>query len=102
MCENNHSGMNTVLGFMLGGAIGAALALLYAPSSGEETRRRIRESADKARMRTREGYEAALDEIEERLEALKNAVQDKKDEVKVAYEAGKEAFQKEKTKHQGA
>ena len=41
----------------------------------------------------------ALEEIEERLEAIKNAVQEKKDEVRTAYEAGKEAYQKEKAKH---
>ena len=54
MCGNNHSGgTNTVLGFLLGGAIGAGIALLYAPASGEETRRRIREGAEKARVRTK-------------------------------------------------
>lgn len=102
MSENNSSGMNSVLGFMLGGAIGAGLALLYAPTSGEETRRRIREGAENAKLRTREGYEATLEEIEERLEAVKAAVQDRKDEIRAAYEAGKEAYQKEKIKHQGA
>ncbi|MEK6725857.1 MAG: YtxH domain-containing protein [Deltaproteobacteria bacterium] len=103
MCGNNHSGgTNTVLGFLLGGAIGAGIALLYAPASGEETRRRIREGAEKARVRTKEGYDAALEEIEERLEAIKNSMQEKKDEVRTAYEAGKEAYQKEKAKHQGS
>lgn len=99
MSENNGSGMNTVLGFMLGGAIGAGLALLYAPSSGDETRKRIREGVDRAKLRTKEGYDAALDEMEERIEAMKAAVQDRKDAVQAAYEAGKEAYQKEKAKH---
>lgn len=102
MCGNNHSGMGTVMGFLLGGAIGAGLALLYAPTSGEETRRRIREGVDKAKLRTKEGYDAALEEVEERLEAVKRSIQDRKDEVKTAFEAGKEAYQKERAKHQGA
>lgn len=102
MSENNNSGLNTVMGFMLGGAIGAVLALLYAPASGEETRRRIREGAENAKLRTKEGYDATLQEIEERIEALKKTLQDRKDEVKTAYDAGKEAYQKEKAKHHGA
>lgn len=34
------------LGFLVGGAIGAILALLYAPKSGRELRRDIKEKAD--------------------------------------------------------
>jgi gas vesicle protein len=102
MSENNGSGTNTVMAFLLGGAIGAALALLYAPSSGEETRRRMREGVDRAKGRVREGYESALEEAEERIESAKGYVRDKKDEAKAAYEAGKEAFYKEKARHQGA
>lgn len=94
--------MGTVMGFLLGGAIGAGLALLYAPTSGEETRRRIREGVDRAKGRAVEGYEAALDEAQERIEAAKGFVHDKQDEVKAAYEGGKDAFYKEKAKHQGA
>lgn len=101
MCKNDHSG-NTVMGFLLGGLIGAGFALLYAPTSGEETRRRIREQAEKAKLRTKEGYDASIEEIEERIEALKRSLQEKKDEVKAAYEGGKDAYQKEKAKHQGA
>ncbi len=102
MCNNEHSGMNTTMGFLLGGVIGAGIALLYAPTSGEETRRRIREQTEKAKLRTKEGYEASIEEIEERIEALKRSLQEKKDEVKAAYEGGKDAYQKEKAKHQGA
>lgn len=98
MCGNNHSG-GTVLGFLLGGVIGAGLALLYAPASGEETRRRIRQGVDKTKARTQEEYETLLAEIEERLDAIKSSVQEKKDEVRAAYEAGKEAYQNERSKH---
>lgn len=34
---------NSVLTFLAGAALGAGLAILFAPRSGEETRRRIRE-----------------------------------------------------------
>lgn len=100
MSEHNHSATtNSVLAFLLGGAIGAGLALLYAPTSGEETRKRIREGVGRIRERTKEGYDATLEELEERLESFKTAVKDKKDELKAAYDAGKNAYQKEKEKH---
>jgi gas vesicle protein len=39
------SGSNAMIVFVLGAAIGAAAALLYAPANGRETRRRIGVSA---------------------------------------------------------
>jgi gas vesicle protein len=49
--SNNNSG-SIIVAFALGALAGAAVALLYAPASGEETRRKV---ADK----TREGRERA-------------------------------------------
>ena len=40
---------NKVVWFLTGAAIGAAVALLYAPQSGEETRRQLRQKADEGR-----------------------------------------------------
>lgn len=41
-----------LVGVVVGGAIGAAAALMYAPQPGEATRTRLRESATEARERT--------------------------------------------------
>lgn len=38
-----------VLWFLTGAAVGAGIALLYAPASGEKTRRYIRRKAEEAR-----------------------------------------------------
>ena len=62
MSDNNNGSAGTVLmAFVLGAAAGAALALLYAPATGEETRRKIKEKAragrDKAEAVAREGRE---------------------------------------------
>ena len=38
-----------VAGFILGGLLGTALALLFAPRSGEETRQHLTESAEQIR-----------------------------------------------------
>jgi gas vesicle protein len=50
-----------VVAFTLGALAGAAIALLYAPASGEETRRRLaekaREGSERAKQAAREGRE---------------------------------------------
>ena len=46
--ENRMGGVPFFLaGAVIGGAIGATCALLFAPQSGEETRKMIKEKADK-------------------------------------------------------
>lgn len=61
MSNNNSSAGPVLLAFVLGAAAGAAVALLYAPAPGEETRQRIkdkaREGRDKAEAVAREGRE---------------------------------------------
>ena len=44
--EENKSAKNLLLGFVTGGVIGAAIALLYAPKSGRELRNDIRMKKD--------------------------------------------------------
>jgi gas vesicle protein len=61
MANNENSSGPVLLAFVLGAVAGAAVALLYAPSSGEETRRKLankaREGRDKAESVAREGRE---------------------------------------------
>jgi gas vesicle protein len=63
---SNNTGSGSVLvAFVLGAMAGAAVALLYAPATGEETRRKLaekaREGRDKAVVFARRGREAAED-----------------------------------------
>jgi gas vesicle protein len=46
MAQNNGMLKGLVIGLLAGGAIGAVLALLYAPKSGKELRSDLREKAD--------------------------------------------------------
>ena len=61
MANNGNSAGSVLVAFALGAIAGAAVALLYAPASGDETRRRIaekaREGRDKAEALAREGRE---------------------------------------------
>jgi gas vesicle protein len=63
MADNSSSAGSVVLAFALGAVAGAAIALLYAPASGEETRKRI---ADK----TREGKQRLSSAVERGREAF--------------------------------
>lgn len=55
MAEDNSS---KAVWFLTGAAIGAAVALLYAPASGEETRRKIaRRAEDSAEVLSEKGQE---------------------------------------------
>jgi gas vesicle protein len=70
MSNNQNSTGTMLLAFAVGALAGAAVALLYAPASGEETRRRLaqkardgRENLAAAVERGREVYEQVRKEM---------------------------------------
>jgi gas vesicle protein len=58
---NNDNGAGVLMAFIAGAAVGAAVALLFAPATGEETRdylgQRAREGRDRAADAARQGRE---------------------------------------------
>jgi gas vesicle protein len=62
MSKDGTSSGTVLVAFAVGALAGAAVALLYAPAAGEETRRKLSEKAREARERAqaaaREGREA--------------------------------------------
>jgi gas vesicle protein len=58
MSENKDFGA-FLIGFLVGGLTGAAVSLLFAPQSGEETRAMIKDKAIELRDRTAETVEEA-------------------------------------------
>ena len=110
--ERGISGSAVVLAFLMGGAVGAFLALLYAPESGKRTRERLRRFAEEAQEKTgaavkefREKAEDRVQEWRDRIEEVvttgKELLGGKKDLLTSAYEAGKETFLREKQKFSG-
>lgn len=77
--------------FFLGALVGAGLALLFAPQSGEETQEEIRERAQKLRIAAEERMREAQSTIEDRLETVRDGVQARVGLVKDAVESGREA-----------
>ena len=71
-----------LVAFVLGAIAGAAVALLVAPASGEETRRKLSEKA-------REGRDKAAEAARKGGEFLRN----QREGLTSAFERGKEAFE---------
>jgi len=88
------------LAFLLGGALGASLALLFAPEGGPQTRARLRGLATDLTDRTANLAGDLRDRVEDVLEEGKEIFDEKKTILSAAYQAGKEAMDKERSKYQ--
>ncbi len=62
---------NFFLGLMMGGLVGATVALLLAPSSGEEMREQLQEQSIRLRDEVKAVAEARRAELERELNALR-------------------------------
>ena len=101
MSEDN--GGSQVGFFLAGLGIGAVIALLFAPRSGKETRDIIVQKAEEGRDFVITKSEEIRKQAEEAVEKGKDLVNKQKDLLSAALEAGKQAYQDEKTKaKQGA
>jgi len=63
-----------LIGIVLGGLIGAAVALLYAPQSGEETRAAIRERSIELKEQAMEQASALRDQAQQQVQSLQQQV----------------------------
>ena len=68
MAQDNSGGL--MMAFVLGALAGAAVALLFAPASGEETRDYLGEKAREGKARVREGREHLIAAVERGREAF--------------------------------
>ena len=94
--EDGYSAGSVLLSFLLGGLVGAGVALLLAPRSGKETRDRIKHLAEDARERAEDYVEQVKGKVTSSFEKGKDFFQERKSILTSAVEAGKEAYEKEK------
>lgn len=82
----------TVLAFLVGGVVGAGIALLYAPNSGAETRKKMKEGLGDATDWARDKYDDARQTLTDTTGKVRQMVDEKREDLKTAVDAGKEAF----------
>jgi gas vesicle protein len=94
--EDGYSAGSMFLSFLLGGVVGAALALLLAPESGRETRHKIKELTDDVRGKVRDYAGDIKGRVTSTIDKSRELYEEKKSTISKAVEAGKEAYEKEK------
>ncbi len=96
MSDQNSGGAEFFAGLVIGGLVGAALALLLAPQSGEETRAQIRDKSLELKDRAEEGVLEARQMAQVQLAHLQEQVTHLQGQVAGLQEKGKETLEKSK------
>lgn len=95
--------------FLLGGLVGATIALLYAPKSGRQTRRDISKAARRVKNEAVDVVEDTVDSINDFASGVKERVSDiidrgvelsdhAKREIVRTFEQGQKTFEKQKNR----
>jgi gas vesicle protein len=80
----------------LGGVVGAAVATLFAPWEGRQTREKIRDLADEMKDKTNQLSGEWKEKASGYIEKGKEFVEQKKSALSYAFDAGREAMVQEK------
>lgn len=99
---NNDRAFDFLVGFVLGGIVGAATALMFAPASGKATRGHIRSEGVAIKNRGQAFGDERMQDAQEIMKQgqkgvsnvqarLSGAIEDEKDHLQEAIEAGKHA-----------
>ncbi|MFH1368566.1 MAG: YtxH domain-containing protein [Elusimicrobiota bacterium] len=91
MSENNSG--EVILAFLLGGIIGAAAGILYAPKTGKETREKLRDLAGDLGGKIEHFGEEMKSKAEGIVSEGKEKVVAQKQRIESAFEAGKKAYE---------
>ncbi len=70
---------NVMVAFLVGAVAGSVAALLLAPASGADTRKKLADGLRKAKDKALDGFESAKDFAGTHKEAIKEAYQEGKD-----------------------
>jgi gas vesicle protein len=105
MASDDRGTSGILLSFMLGALSGAALAILFAPRSGRETREllgeKLRETADSGRKLGEQALEKGREMAEDAsgyVDRQREALDRRRERLAAAVEAGRQAYREEKDK----
>jgi gas vesicle protein len=87
--------------FLLGALLGAGVALLFAPRSGQETQREIKERVVRLRDVAGQRVREAQQRIEERFDQTRGEVLDRVDSIREAVESGRRAANEARSELEG-
>lgn len=103
--DREGSGASVILAFLLGGLTGAALAVLYTPRSGQETRDLLQEKFREGEARARALRERAvargrevMDQATDFVDAKRESIEQQKERLQAAVDAGRQVYREEKSR----
>ena len=83
---------SSIVWFLAGLGVGAAVGILFAPQSGMETREALLSKAEEGRELMREKARRTRQQANEWVDRGKEAVNQQKEQFRSAYEAGRQAY----------
>jgi gas vesicle protein len=89
--SDNSNGSNVMIAFVVGALTGAAVALLFAPASGEETREYLGKKAREGKDKAREAMDQSRQYYEHQRDNLVSAVDRGREAFQQARERGDQA-----------
>jgi gas vesicle protein len=92
MAENNSG--EVLLSFVLGALIGAAVGVLFAPGSGKETRKKLKDLGEDLGEKMEHLGEEVKEKAEHIIEEGKEKILSHKERVEAAFQAGKRVYEK--------
>jgi gas vesicle protein len=84
--------------FLAGLGIGALIGVLFAPQTGEDTRKYLSQKAEEGRQYAQRKARELREHADDILDRGKDVVDRQRESLSAAYDAGKEAYQREKSK----
>ena len=97
MAENTGSKVSY---FLVGLGIGALVGIFFAPKSGEETREFLAQKAEEGKEYAQKKARELRERAEDLVDRGKNVASRQRESLSAAVEAGREAYQREKSKAQ--